>query len=85
MKVRYEGAFERVDLSTLDITAERGEVVDVPDGTVLGDDWIVVGEPADMTVAEMRAALHDAGIDVPKGAKRADLLALLASSEEDDQ
>lgn len=86
MLVRYTGPHPRVDVPALDITVDRDTTITVPDDTVLGSDWTVPGtDPASMTAADLRAALGAAGIDPPKGAKRADLLALLTASEEDDR
>ena len=39
-------------------------------------------EPADMTVKELQAALKEKGVEIPEGAKKADLVALLTKPAE---
>lgn len=85
MIARYTGPFSRVHVPSLGRDVDRGDPIEMPDGVVLGADWEEVSaERGDMTVAEMRAALDDLGIDVPKGAKRAELSALLTDSTPED-
>ena len=42
-----------------------------------------VAEPASMKVEELRAALSDAGVEIPDDAKKADLVALLEGALND--
>lgn len=87
----YDGPCASVDVAG--VTALKGEPVDLPDDVVLGADWIGPptddGSPRvqqgptirvandSMTVAQLRDIAAERGVDVPKGARKADLLDLL--------
>lgn len=57
------------------------EASDLIDGMKLFEE-AEAKSPEDMTVAELKAALAEAGMDVPEHAKKADLVALCMSLPE---
>ncbi|OYW62695.1 MAG: hypothetical protein B7Z31_00045 [Rhodobacterales bacterium 12-65-15] len=57
------------------------EAKDLVDGMKLFGE-VEVKSPEDMTVAELKATLAEAGMDVPEHAKKADLIALCLSLPE---
>lgn len=57
------------------------EASDLVDGMKLFEE-AEAKSPEDMTVAELKAALAEAGMDVPEHAKKADLVALCMSLPE---
>lgn len=81
MRMIYEGPYEAVTFPVTGQVVERGVPVEVPDDAVLGADWL----PADldsMTLAQLRDLADVMGVDVPKNAKKADLLDLLTPPDE---
>lgn len=84
MLVKYCGPSAAVQFPTTGQIVARGETVDVPNGTVLGDAWTIV-DYKKMTVPELRAAAEADGIDIAEHARKRDLITALtgAESEED--
>jgi len=91
MKIIYLGPSRAVNVAPYGPHA-RGEVKDYPDE--FGEELLATskkqrfkavedgpGSLESMTVQDLRAALEAQGVKIPAGAKKADLLALMADSE----
>lgn len=91
MKIRYLGPGDAVVVGGFG-PHRRGEVKDYPDD--VGEELLATSvkqrfeavhpSPDEMTVKELTAALEAEGVEVPKGAKKADLVSLLKEARKSE-
>jgi len=83
--VAHQELFKHFKLGVQEVTDKQREVLirdgyarDVQAGKPAGEGAV---QPADLTVAQLKEQLTSAGVEIPKGAKKADLVELLVAQQ----